>query len=408
AGAWRPRGSKRRPGKALPPGRRSTFPRGRSGGKPRVPDAGADSGSGNGGLAPAGRVQRGDPSGAGWRLPLSPMLVVHTHRHRRRTGVTSHVEAVVRGLGPEVEARVLGYGVERALPRIGPLALLRRSRREQVVVHAHRNPEVLLILLLRLLGARLRLVVTRHGAGRPSWLTRALLSRADRVVALTRLAADALDVASKVIPHGVDTTRFTPPGDRSDAKRRLGLTPAPTVGVVGRIRPPKGQGDFVDAFVRVAPGHPDAQALVAGLAKPGDQGFVESLRQRAGGRLHVLGPTDQVETLFQALDIVVQPSHAESFSLVLLEAMASGCCVIAAHLPHYPELLEDGVTGLLYPVGDVEALAAQLRRVLEDPALAASLGAAAAAKVARHHGLTTQVRALRAFYPELAAAPARA
>ncbi|HLT31063.1 MAG TPA: glycosyltransferase family 4 protein [Myxococcaceae bacterium] len=336
------------------------------------------------------------------------MLVVHTHLHRRRTGVTSHVEAVVRGLGPEVEARVLGYGVERALPRIGPLALLRRSRREQVVVHAHRNPEVLLILLLRLLGARLRLVFTRHGAGRPSWLTRALLSRADRVVALTRLAADALDVASKVIPHGVDTTRFTPPGDRSDAKRRLGLTPAPTVGVVGRIRPPKGQGDFVDAFVRVAPGHPDAQALVAGLAKPGDQGFVESLRQRAGGRLHVLGPTDQVETLFQALDIVVQPSHAESFSLVLLEAMASGCCVIAAHLPHYPELLEDGVTGLLYPVGDVEALAAQLRRVLEDPALAASLGAAAAAKVARHHGLTTQVRALRAFYAELAAAPARA
>ena len=328
------------------------------------------------------------------------MLVVHTHLHRRRTGVTAHVEAVLRGLGEALEARVLGHGVDPTLPRIGALALWRRSRREPVVVHAHRNPEVLLVLLLRLLGARFFLVITRHGAGRPSWLTRALLRRADRVIALTDVAARALPVPARVLPHGVDTARFSPPADRAQAKAHLDLSADPTVGVVGRIRPQKGQGDFVEAFARVAPDHPGVQGLLVGLAKPSEQGFLEGLRERGGSRLRILGPSDQVASVFRALDVVVQPSHAESFSLVLLEAMASGCCVIAAHLPHYPELFEDGITGLLYPVGDVQALAACLRRVLGDPALAERLGKAAAERMAQRHALSTQLQALRALYAE--------
>lgn len=329
------------------------------------------------------------------------MLVVHTHLHRRRTGVTSHVEAVAARLAEDTEVRILGHGVDPALPRIGPHTLWRRSRREPVVVHAHRNPEVLLVLLLKLLGARLRLVITRHGAGAPSWLTRALLRRADRVVALTRLAQAALPVPSRVIPHGVDTARFFPPDDRARAPTAAGPAPEPTVGVVGRIRPQKGQGDFVEAFARVAPAHPGARALLLGLAKPAEQGFLASLLARGGERVAHRGPTDDVAPLYRTLDVVVQPSHAESFSLVLLEAMASGCCVIAARLPHYPELLEDGVTGLFYPVGDVAALATQLSRVLGDPALVRRLGDAAAAHARAHHGLDTQVRALRALYREL-------
>ena len=73
-----------------------------------------------------------------------------------------------------------------------------------------------------------------------------------------------------------------------------------------------------------------------------------------------MGEQRDVRPWYQGASVVVQPSHAESFSLVLAEAMASGCCVVAARLPHYRAFLEEGRTGFTYPVGDAAALAAVL------------------------------------------------
>ncbi len=114
--------------------------------------------------------------------------------------------------------------------------------------------------------------------------------------------------------------------------------------------------------------------------------------------LEQLGELDDTPALYRGLTVVVQPSRRESFSLVLLEAMASGCCVVAASLPHYPELVEHGVTGFLYPAGNVAALTALLEPLLADPLRAEALGRAAVDEVRARWSLDGEVEGLRAVY----------
>ncbi len=123
-------------------------------------------------------------------------------------------------------------------------------------------------------------------------------------------------------------------------------------------------------------------------------------RARSGGST-LVGELDDTPALYRGLTVLVQPSRQESFSLVLLEAMASGCCVVAAALPHYPELVEHGVTGYLYPAGDVAALVGLLEPLLDRPARAAEVGRAAAREVRARWTLGTEVEALRAVYARM-------
>lgn len=363
------------------------------------------------------------------------MLVIHAHLHRRRTGVTTHTESVARAQSAHTTVRIFGGGVDPALPRLGFFGLLAAARKTPVVFHAHRNVEIVAALLLRVLlgvtgarGSRFALVATRHGGGRPSWITRALLRRADRVIALTGVARGLLPVASEIVGHGVELSRFHPPAEPSREFEALGLprteassetapigipngpssdaaaaptspvTPTRAIGVVGRVRPAKGQGDFARAIAPLLPSHPDWTAVVVGLAKGRDASFAQQLVAETDGRLHLLGERADPAPVFRALTVVVQPSHAESYSLVLLEAMASGCCVIAAGLPHYSELLVDGVTALTYPVGDVAALRDRLAKVMEDPTLAVRIGSAAAAHAREHFGIEREASALLGIY----------
>lgn len=322
------------------------------------------------------------------------MLIVHPHLHRRRTGVTAHVEAVVRALGPG--AAVVGWALADDLPRVTLAEVARRSRTEPVVWHAHRNVEVLLGLVLRLLGVKVRLVATRHSGHAPSWPTRWLLGRADAVVALTPDAP--LPGPHHVVGHGVDVARFAPTSSREAACRALGLPGARAIGVVGRVRPSKGQGDFVEALAPLLPSYSAWTPVLVGLAKGEDAAWAEGLRAKAGGRLMLAGEQRDVAGWYRGLTVAVQPSHAECFSLVLLEAMASGCCVIASRLPHVAEVIEHERTGLLYPPGDVEALRALLQRVLAAPELAERLGQAAREEVLRRFTVQREAEALRAVY----------
>jgi len=117
--------------------------------------------------------------------------------------------------------------------------------------------------------------------------------------------------------------------------------------------------------------------------------------------LEQLGELEDTAALYRGLTVLVQPSRQESFSLVLLEAMASGCCVVAAALPHYPELVEHGVTGFLYPAGDVSALVEILGALLADPSRAETVGKAAADEVRTRWTLDAEVEALRSVYGRL-------
>jgi mannosyltransferase len=298
--------------------------------------------------------------------------VIHTHLHPRRTGVTRHVEDMARAL----PAKVYGETVSVPVSTFGEV--WRAVRTQPAIWHAHRNNELLLGLVLRVFARNLRVVYTRHGSTEPGGYSRFLMRRADRVLSLGDY------------PHGVDLSRFTPPADRTAAWQKLGLGGARGLGVIGRIRPDKGQGDFAQA-VKDLPG--DWRAVMIGLAK--DPAWARGLG------VHHVDEVDDPAPWYHGLSIVVQPSHAESFGLVLLEAMASGCCVVAAELPHYKKLLEHGRTGFFYPPGDARALRATLEPLLNDPAKAEAVGRAAAEHARAHFGIEHEAQALSKLYAAL-------
>lgn len=326
------------------------------------------------------------------------MLVVHPHFHPRRTGVTSHTEGVVKALLPLCEVKAMGELLPPELPHVTLREVLRRARGERVVWHAHRNNELLLGLVLRALRRNLKLVYTSHGSYAPGWFTRLLVRFVDGLVTLNDVAAQWVRWPSTIVRHGVSTERFHPPEDRGAAWQALGLGGRHGVGVVGRIRTDKGQGDFVEALTPLLDRFPEWTPVLVGLAKPLDRGWADGLVAKTGGRLKLPGEQQDITPWYRGLTVFVMPSHAESFGLVLLEAMASGCCVVASRLPHVPRYVEDGVTGFTFAPRDVDGL----RRILEDllahPEKAAAVGRRAAEAVRQKFGIDQEARQLLEVY----------
>lgn len=331
---------------------------------------------------------------------LEPLLVVHPHFHGRRTGVTRHVESVVPRLREGIDGRVVGTSVDPAIPRISVAEVVARGRREPVVWHAHRNNELAVGLALRRIAPRIRVIWTRHAAGRPSPSTRLLSRQADHRIALTEESASYLGSFRTVIPHGVDAQRFSPPPEREAAWRELGVGGRFGVGVVGRIRPAKGQADFVAAVRPLLEARPDWRGVLLGRVKRRHRRWLERLPLEP---LRHVAEVPEAAPWYRGLTVVVQPSRSEGFSLVALEAMAAGCCVVAAALPHFPGLIEHGRDGLLYPPGEVDALRKILGELMDDPARARRLGEAATRRVRERFGIDREAAALRTLYLATAA-----
>jgi len=327
-------------------------------------------------------------------------LVVHPHFHRRRTGVTAHTELIVPELGRLMETRALGGHLASNVPRIPWGELWRRIREEPVVWHAHRNNELLFGFLLRLLGRRVRLVYTRHGPYKPSGFTRLLARYAERLVTLNPQGAEWMGMPSSIVTHGVDLTRFTPPEDREGAWRALGLGGRFGIGVVGRVRPNKGQGDFVEAMKPLLSEFPEWKPVLVGLAKGQDAAWAQKLRASTDGALVLAGEHSNVVPWYQGLSILVHPSYGEAFSMVLVEAMASGCCPVVTRLPHVPAVIEHGRTGFLYEPGDVATLREHLRMLLREPGRAHAVGRAAAEEARARFGVSHEAKALARLYEE--------
>jgi glycosyltransferase involved in cell wall biosynthesis len=111
------------------------------------------------------------------------------------------------------------------------------------------------------------------------------------------------------------------------------------------------------------------------------QGLVETLG--VGNRVRFVGFQQNVDRVFQCLDVLVHPAEREPFGRVVAEAMARGIPVVATDSGGIPEIVEDGQTGLLFPVGDIEALSELLLRLCADEALRSRLGAAGRASARR-------------------------
>ena len=145
---------------------------------------------------------------------------------------------------------------------------------------------------------------------------------------------------------------------------------------LSNFRPVKRILDVIEVFARVS------QALPARLMMIGDgpdRSAAEHLAVRLGvaDRIHFLGKQDNVNELLPLADLMVMPSEMESFGLAALEAMACSVPTIATRVGGVPELIDDGVNGLLFPMGDVEAMAGAAIALLRDEPRLANMSATA-------------------------------
>nr|MCU0514450.1 glycosyltransferase [Anaerolineae bacterium] len=182
----------------------------------------------------------------------------------------------------------------------------------------------------------------------------------------------------RVVTYGFEYTP-PPPADlaqaRADLLGRHSLPPeALLVGLACRLVEQKGVTYALRAFSQVAADFPAAHLLIAGDGELRPLLAAEATALRLAERVHFLGWQDDVPRLLAGLDVFLMPSLWEGFGLVLLEAMSKRLPVIASAVSAIPEVVEHGVTGLLVPPADPDALAQALRVLLPDRSLRAYLG----------------------------------
>lgn len=289
---------------------------------------------------------------------MKPILI-HTHFHKRRTGVTRSIENVLPFFSDTYETYLYGYGAKGTHIKTKELRKLLFSNRE-VVVHCHRNNEIMRMLFFRFLGAKFKLVATRHAETVPSGLTMKLLKKADKVVTLVNSMSQKLGIKNTVVGHGVDVDYFKP-------KENVTLKDIKQDHIIlcaGRVRKAKGQVTLLNA-AKILKNHKNwALVIVGKVDKPA---FLEELQQIAkeqkiNEQVYFVNETPDILSYYQASKIAVVPSFSEGFSLVTAEAMSCGCSVIATkEVGVHSSLIENTKNGYLFAPGN----SSELEKLLE-------------------------------------------
>lgn len=214
------------------------------------------------------------------------------------------------------------------------------------------------------------------------------LRRSDLTVACTTFEADYAIAAGvdpdlvTVIAPGTDPTAFADL-DPAGARLRLGLPDRPTVGFIGRLAAYKGIDTLLDAAPAIWAARPDTTVLIAG-GRTGWDGYRDAAVAELGGDRLVIreGFTDDERALlFSACDLIAHPSREESFGLIAIEAWAARRPVVLASIPSVASFVEQGVTGVLVPPGDADALGRAVIELLDSPDRRTQLAQAGRAEV---------------------------
>lgn len=218
---------------------------------------------------------------------------------------------------------------------------------------------------------------------------------------------DRLDV----VLGGVDPVRFAPEQlpDRTHARRRLGLPgDAVGVGIAGRLSPVKGHAHAIDALGACSP---SVHLVISGEESQITRSMLAERARERGvmGRVHLLDRVDDVREIFAAIDIgLVASTGSEAICRVAGEMMASGLPVVASRVSVLPDMIRDGVDGVLVPPGDPAALAEALETLGADPECRARLGRAAREAASTRLSLETQARRYGEIYDAVLAGRRRA
>jgi len=236
-------------------------------------------------------------------------------------------------------------------------------------------------------------------------ILRALTPQMDQLIAVSRsierkIVDEHRDGAPvRLIYNGVDLDRYDHQEPCCTLRDEYGMEPgSQIVGVVARLEPEKGHQTLLDAWPLVLRDVPDAYLLIVGEGSRRD--FLEQRAQanRVAHRVVFTGRRDDVPAVTAALDVAVLPSHREAQGLSILEAMALSRPVVASDVGGIPEMIEDGITGLLVPHDRPDALAAAIVRLLTDHSLADTIARAGHDLVHDRFCIELMVRSVEEIY----------
>lgn len=217
-----------------------------------------------------------------------------------------------------------------------------------------------------------------------------LCAVAVHIIANSQATAGYLPCHSKVtvVYNGIEVERYDPGMGSELFRKEYGIpSKAPVVGMVGRLRPWKGQDRFLRVLAQVREKASDVWGLMVGgdpFAIPDD--YPQHLRRLTaelglGKSVVFTNHLEDVRPALAAMDVFVHPGDPEPFGLVIIEAMAMARPVVAFAHGALPEIVVEGVTGLLVPPGDEDAMAQVILTLLQDPARRHRLGAAGRERV---------------------------
>ncbi len=291
-------------------------------------------------------------------------ILIHTHFHKRRTGVTRSIENVLPYFTESFKTYIYGYNVKGDVISTFSLFKLIFSKKK-IIIHCHRNNEMLRILLFRFLGGKFKLITSRHAETFPSKMSLYLFKKCDVLVTLTERISNTIGIKNTLIPHGVDTNLFTP---NKTIINFDAIKQSKYILSAGRIRKSKGQKVLLEAAISILKAHKEYALLLVG--KIDNTSFEQDLKKiindnKVENQVYFIDETSDIISFYQAAEIIVVPSFSEGFSLVCAEAMSCENVVVATKdVGIHSKLITNTKNGFLFQPGNITELTSVISNII--------------------------------------------
>jgi glycosyltransferase involved in cell wall biosynthesis len=350
---------------------------------------------------------------AGRHLYGGAQQVVYLLRGLAARGVSNQLacprgSAITGAAGPFADIHAMPMGGDLDLTLVIRLRrLIRRCRPDIVHLHSRAGADLFGGLAARLTGVP---AVCSRRVDNPErrWLAALKYRLHDRVIAISDgigqvlLASGLPPEKLRVVRSAIDCGLFEPPCERARVCTRLGApVHSRLLGVVAQLIPRKGHRFLINALPTLIRDFPDLCMVFFGRGPEEAALRAQVVAARLDDRVLFAGFRDDLPEILPCLELLVHPALMEGLGVALLQAACAGVPVVASAVGGIPEAVRDGVNGLLVPPGDTAALAAAIKQLLADPALAARLGQNGQRLVREEFSVETMVDGNLAVYREM-------
>ena len=244
-----------------------------------------------------------------------------------------------------------------------------------------------------------------------SWLDKFLTFFSKRIIVISRAVKKRFSWLKnqekiELIPNGVDLNIYRPEETGKNVRMEYSLGNARVVGIVGQLILKKGHKNFINASKIVSDAYQDVKFLIVGedIIRNGKyreelEGLVRSLK--LDDKIIFTGYRQDIPQVISVFDIFALSSLTEPFGRVLIEAMAMSKPVVATNVGGVPEIVKDGITGILVPPNDPNSMAEAIIHLLKNKEKAYKMGLAGRKRVEEHFSIEINVRKTEELYQEI-------